>query len=119
MKYSKYKNRKTVYRGVKFDSEKEAQRYAELLALENAGIIQGLRTQVAFELIPAQKLPTPVRMPKGYLKRTERKTEYKADFVYVKDGKTVVEDTKGYETEVWKIKRKLMLEKYGIQVIQT
>ena len=88
-----------------------------MVALEKAGIIQGLCTQVPFELIPAQKLPTPIRMLSGYVKHTERKVVYIADFVYVKEGQTIVEDTKGYETEVWKIKRKLMLYRYGIQVM--
>ena len=32
-----------------------------------------------------------------------------ADFIYIQDGKLVVEDVKGYKTEVYKIKKKLML----------
>ena len=114
---NKYKNKKITYCGMEFDSVKEVRRYAELVALEKAGIIHNLECQVKFELIPAQKLSKPVRMLSGYVKRTERKVIYIADFVYVKEGQTIVEDTKGYETEVFKIKRKLMLYRYGIQVV--
>ena len=116
---SKYKNKKGLYRGIEFDSKKEAKRYAELLAMEKAGIIQNLRRQVTFELIPAQKLPQPIKLLSGYTKKTERKIVYIADFVYIMNDRTVVEDTKGMETPEYKIKRKLMLQKYGIQVMQT
>lgn len=114
---SKYKNIKVKYRGITFDSKKEANRYAELIALEKAGVIKDLRRQVKFELIPAQTLPMPVKMPFGYVKRTERSVSYIADFVYVKNSRVIVEDVKGYSTDVFKIKRKLMLERHGIQVI--
>ena len=46
----------------------------------------------------------------------ERECSYKADFVYGEDGKTVVEDVKGFRTKEYIIKRKLMLERYGIRI---
>lgn len=46
----------------------------------------------------------------------ERSCSYVADFVYECDGETVVEDTKGFRTKEYIIKRKLMLYKYGIQI---
>ena len=44
-----------------------------------------------------------------------------ADFVYtdVETGETVVEDTKGFRTDVYKIKRKLMLKVHGIKIKET
>ena len=43
-----------------------------------------------------------------------RKVSYIADFMYkdIKRGVTVVEDVKGFKTDVYKIKKKLFLYKY-------
>ena len=103
--YSKYGAKKTILDGIVFHSRKEANRYAELKLLEQAGEIQDLRRQVRFELIPAHE--------------GERPVAYIADFVYIQDGQQVVEDCKGYRTDVWIIKRKLMLDRFGIRVKET
>ncbi len=110
---NKYGNRKVEIEGRIFDSEKEARRWAELKILEEAGIIKDLQCQVSFELIPAQKIG-------GQL--VERPVRYIADFVYTDTlvDELVVEDVKGYKKgnayRVFALKRKLMLEKYGIRV---
>ena len=104
-KPSKYHNQKTkTIDGIEHDSKREAARWAELLMLQRAGEIYNLRRQVAFELIPKQE--------------GERACNYIADFVYVdnKTGKTVVEDAKGVRTDVYKIKKKLMLWRYDIKI---
>ena len=104
---SKYYNQKTrTPDGIVFDSKKEAARWTNLKLMEKAGIITNLQRQVKFELIPKQD--------------GERACSYKADFVYhdAKTCKMVVEDTKGYRTEAYKIKRKLMLYKYGIKITE-
>lgn len=110
-KQSKYKSEKTVIDGIEFDSRKEATRYAELKLLEKAGVIRNLCTQIRYELIPKQKRSDG---------KTERACCYVADFVYEKGARTVVEDVKGYRDgaayATFVIKRKLMLEKYGIEV---
>jgi hypothetical protein len=62
---------------------------------------------VKFELIPSQRIGGKV---------AERACSYVADFVYMQDGKKVVEDTKGFKTADYIIKRKLMLWVHGIQV---
>ncbi|GAB4464458.1 MAG: hypothetical protein OHK0044_01870 [Burkholderiaceae bacterium] len=49
----------------------------------------------------------------------ERAVKYIADFVYTKDGKMVVEDTKGCRTRDYVIKRKLMLYVHGIRILET
>lgn len=105
---SKYNSKKTVVDGQKFDSKKEARRYQELLLLEKAGEIKNLSRQVKFVLIPSQ------RDENG--KVVERECSYKADFVYEEDGKTVVEDVKGFRTKEYIIKRKLMMWRYGIRI---
>lgn len=46
----------------------------------------------------------------------ERKVSYVAEFVYYQDGKMVVEDTKGFKTDAYIIKRKLMRYVHGIAI---
>lgn len=95
----KYGNRKTEINGITFDSRLEASRYYELCLLEKAGVIKDLRVQPKYKLIPSFK-------KNG---KTYRAINYIADFSYFDNekGMQVVEDTKGYETEVFKIKKKL------------
>lgn len=110
---SKYGNRKTTLNGVEFDSHKEAQRYAQLRLLERAGRITNLRCQVKYILIPTQ------RDEKGKL--LERECSYVADFVYfdLTLGREVVEDSKGYRTDTFKLKKKMMLWFHGIRITET
>lgn len=105
----KYRNRKTTVDGTTFDSKLEARRYQELKLMERAHEIEGLRTQVKYELIPAQKLDNIL---------VERPCNYVADFVYtdLRSGEKIVEDTKGMKTKDYIIKRKLMLYVYGIRI---
>lgn len=100
----KYHNKKTVLNGRKFDSKKEARRFVELQMLEKKGLIKNLECQKKFELIPKQN--------------GQRACNYIADFVYVdaSNGQTVVEDVKGVRTEVYKIKKKLLLYFCGLDI---
>lgn len=104
---SKYGSRSITVDGMKFDSRKEYFRFCELRLLERAGAISDLDRQVKFELIPSQKVDGKV---------VERPVHYIADFVYKQDGKNVVEDTKGFKTKDYIIKRKLMLHVHGIRI---
>lgn len=115
---SKYQNKKTILRGVKFDSAREARRYQELLLLQKAGAITDLQRQVEFVLIPSQKEPDSVGVRGGIKKgkTIEHAVKYVADFTYKENGKTVVEDTKGFRTKDYVIKRKLMLWVHGIKI---
>ena len=125
----KYGNRKVVVDGIEFDSRKEAQRYWELKLLQRAGKISDLQLQREFELIPAQYETYPrygktgKRLQDG--KRcVEKSCTYKADFCYKQDGQLIVEDTKGYRDPAsagyakFVIKRKLMLWRHGIKVLE-
>ena len=117
---SKYGSRKTVVDGISFDSKKEASRYRELLLLERAGKIRNLRRQVKYVLIPAQyeNPDSPTKSGRG--KCLERECSYVADFVYdvpmEPELVEIVEDTKGFRTEAYKIKRKMMLFMHGIRI---
>lgn len=118
----KYGNKKITVDGVTFDSRKEYLRWCELCLLEKAGQIADLQRQVKYELIPSQYeeyerySPKTGKRLKNGLRCVEKECSYIADFVYKQDGKTIVEDTKGYRTEAYIIKRKLMLYVHGIRI---
>jgi hypothetical protein len=89
---TKYRNTRTEYNSVMYDSRKEADRAWELDQMLKAGIITGYRRQV------------PYTLPGGIV--------YKADFVVIyPDGHEEIEDVKGGEatkTAVYRMKKKLM-----------
>lgn len=107
---SKYGAKKTVFQGITFDSQKEAQRYAELRLLERGKVISDLQLQVKFDLIPVQK--------DADGKVIERAVTYVADFTYTdkRTGEFIVEDTKGMKTKEYILKRKMMLYFHGIRI---
>ena len=123
------KNKFNARKSGRFGSQKEKQRFQELRLLERAGVIDNLRTQVKFVLIPAQREESRdvyTRGPqKGKHKQgrvIEREVAYVADFVYhdINTDREVVEDVKGFKgSEAYKlyvIKRKLLLWRYGIKI---
>ena len=99
---NKYRNNQVQIDRYVFDSQLEGTRYRQLKLLERAGEISNLRLQVPFILQDSFK-------KNG---KTYRKIEYIADFVYEEKGQTIVEDTKGMKTDVFKIKQKLFEYKY-------
>ena len=112
----KYRNTPTEHiaaggKMLKFDSKREAARFSELLAQLHAGEISDLRLQPEFTLIEAYTTPSGERV------RAER---YKADFSYRRNGELVVEDVKSpaTKTKVYAIKRKQVLDKYGISITE-
>lgn len=115
---NKYGSKKIEVDGITFDSKKEAKRYQELILLEKAGVISGLQRQVKYILIPAQREPDTIGVRGGIHKgkTIEQECAYVADFVYQEAGNTVVEDTKGFRTKDYVIKRKLMLHVHGIKI---
>ena len=89
------------------DSKAEAIRCNELHTMQAAGEISDLRLQVPFELIPFRK----------YIgTENERKVEYICDFLYLLDGRAIVEDVKSPWTRkdaVYILKRKMFKARYG------
>lgn len=119
---SKYGANKTVIDGIEFDSKREAKRWTELKLLERAGVIRDLDRQVKFVLIPAQREADTIGA-RGAIRKgkiIERECAYVADFVYIdtETGETVVEDTKGFKTKDYIIKRKLMLWVHKIKIME-
>lgn len=106
--HRKYRNVTVEVDGLTFDSKAEHRRWCYLQQLVKAREITKLRRQVAFELIPGQDRPSGGR---------ERPTVYVADFVYEdRTGATVVEDVKGASTPEYRLKRKLLLWRHGIEI---
>ena len=97
-------------------SNKERNRAAVLELMQKKGLISDLQKQVVYSLIPAQ-----YGVVDGKKKCLERACTYKADFVYydVENKQLTVEDSKGFRTKEYIIKRKLMLFLHGIKIKET
>lgn len=110
-KQNKYRNKITELDGIKFHSKKESVRYSQLKLYEKGGLIKDLRLQVKYELIPKLTING----------KTERAISYIADFVYIDTVHNVeiVEDSKGFKTEVYKIKKRLMKHIHGVDIKET
>lgn len=88
----KYGNKLTVINGTRFHSKGESRRFLELQLLEKAEKISNLKLQVTFPLI---------------VNGVEVAT-YKADFTYIENSKLVIEDYKGFQTDIFKLKWKIL-----------
>ena len=117
IKRSKYGNHKVTRDGIKFDSEREAARYGELKLLLEQGQIRNLRLQANFTLIEGYTTVEGERI---------KPMVYRADFTYERATALdctgavhwlrEVEDAKGMHTQAYELKKKLMLEKFGIAI---
>lgn len=104
---TKYHNTKVIYKGIKFDSKKERDRYITLKQLHSLGQIESLELQPKFLLLDTIH----------YKGKTYPKTYYKADFKYFDNqrGKYIIEDVKSPITakdKVYRLKIKMLLTKY-------
>lgn len=119
---NKYNNKKVVYQGIKFDSERERDRYLVLNDAESRGIIQQLTVHPMFELIPPIIDIVTVQLKTKTTKKEkviQRAITYKADFQYIKNGELVVEDVKispDLIPKEYAIKEKLMFWRYRIKI---
>ncbi len=95
----KYKNKKTTIQGITFDSQIEAQRYIYLYKLIKAKRISELELQPKFLLLDGFNVGSERIRPIHYI----------ADFQYKIDDCLYVEDTKGMQTDAYKLKKKLFL----------
>ena len=96
----KYNAKKTVVYGVAFASKAEAAAYGQLKISQEQGLISDLQLQPRFLLQGSFKDSAGV---------THRAIYYVADFSFKRDGRTVVVDVKGMETDTWKLKKKMFL----------
>ena len=87
-----------------YASRKEAKCAADLKLLEQAGKISGLREQVKFELVPGKNGVSGIY--------------YVADFVYEEDQQPVILDTKGFRTQEYKLKKKMLYLLCGLTITE-
>ena len=102
-KGTKYKSKRITVDGINFDSQKEAGRWFDLNRLQDAGHIARLERQVK---IPLDGKYHPIKTDSGNAHRT-----YVADFRYIdwrKNGIWVIEDSKGFETPEFKLKKAIL-----------
>lgn len=98
-KKNKYNNQIIEIDGIKFRSKKEAKRYSELKLLKNNGLVIDFKMQIPFQVTEKHK--------------------YYADFmVCYNDGRIEYEDTKGVRTPLYKIKKQLVKERHGIDIVE-
>lgn len=120
---SKYGNKKVEIDGHVFDSRKEAKYYLYLKEKEKEGEISNIRLQVPFEIVPAVYETQIVHLKtkdKEVNRCVQRAVHYIADFVYtVNDtGEDEVVDVKGWRTEGYRLKKKMMRAFNGIDIIE-
>lgn len=98
----KYHNKKIKTEDGTFDSKYEYEEWCRLKLLERSGVIHNLMRQVPYVLIPTIRTSA----------ETLKQISYYADFVYEENGIVYMVDTKGYETEIFKIKKRLLINQY-------
>ena len=118
---SKYHNEPVTIDGVRYDSKGEYLSWNFLKLMELAGQISNLRYHVKYELIPAITKEVVVHLKtkdKVVTKTVQAAQYYEADFVYTvtKTGEEVVEDFKGFETDLFRFKAALFFYIYKKQI---
>lgn len=120
MRKNKYNNNRVVYDGHVFDSEKERDRYIVLRQKQRKGEIFSLQLQKKFLLTDAIFVDEKGRIVDRYTKGRKlyaKKSEYKCGFFYyTKNGDPVIEDVKGYKTDLYSLKKKVLAQFYGLIV---
>ncbi len=103
---NKFNARKVEYKGEKFDSKLECERFKILEVQEEQGLIKDLERQPVFILQDKFR----------YEGKAIIRIKYTADFRYEKvdTGETVIEEVKGYKTESYKIRYKLFIKKFVV-----
>jgi len=117
-KKNKFRAKKTIVSGIKFDSKKEGSRYTQLKMMQDHGVISNLKMQVKFPLVVRKFIVNGEEIDLGY----QYMREYVADFTYTRDGKEIVEDVKSAHTKKlrpYKLKKKLMKKVYNIEIFES
>ena len=100
---SKYGAVKVEVDGIKFDSNKEARVYQQLKLMEKGGVIKGFERQVSYK----------------FVHNGVKICEYRADFVVTfGDGRVEVWDAKGFKTDVYKLKKRMMMAFFNIYIVE-
>ena len=116
-KKAKYGNVKVSFEGHTFDSKKELARYKFLKARQERGEISNLELQPAFKLKCGER---PILLKsKGF--PNGRQAKYVADFAYwcPVEEKRVIEDVKGFKTDVYRLKKSIVEAQFpGVKIVE-
>lgn len=105
-KRSKYRNTAVVIDGIRFASKREGKCWVELKALEYAKKITGLRRQVRIPIhVPHWKTGEPIIA-----------AHWVADFVFIEDGVEIWADAKGWPSDVYRLKKRMIYAEYGVEI---
>ena len=109
-KKAKYCNQKHEVNGIKFDSKKEAEYYKTLMFRKQVGEV------INIELQP--KFPYEITYSAND-KTYKRKAFYKADFkVILADNTVQIIDVKGFKTETYKRKKRIIEALYDFVILE-
>ena len=111
---NKYRAKKETVDGIVFDSRREAKRYRELKLLERSKLVRDLELQPSFPL-GFDDCPILIKSD-GY--PNGRRAVYRADFRYYDkySDQIVVEDVKGIDTPISRLKRAIVEAQYKIEI---
>ena len=110
---SKIANKPCLVDGIRFHSRKEARRYRELMLLQKAGLISNLILQPKYKLAVGNR---PILLKSDRYKNGRQVTAI-MDFAYIDEGgQEVVEDVKGIDTPISRLKRAIVEAQYGVVV---
>jgi hypothetical protein len=110
MRSGKYNAKRIQIDGIWFASTKEGMRYLELKMMQKAGSIRHLKLQPEFVICESVILDG----------KKCKARKYKADFYYITDdNREVVEDCKGFKTQIYRLKRQLVKALHGIEILET
>ncbi len=99
MIYHKFRNKPTEVDGARFQSKKEARYYEQLCLARRSGDLLFFLRQVPFHL--------------------QSGVRYVVDFVeFWKNGETRFVDIKGFQTQTYKIKKKMVESEYPVEIIE-
>lgn len=110
---SKYFSKRTAGRA----SKRESSRAEELALLQKIGAISELEEQPKFLLLPRQDGEREVTYTADFRYRPLRPDLVPAKYIAA-DG-LVTEDSKGFKTQQYIVRRKMMLHFHGIRVYET
>lgn len=103
MRTSKYKNVKTEYNGIKYDSKKEAEYARQLDIFKHASgkmqVLEIIRQPIFSIIIKGKEV-----------------CKYKADFGVKYPDRYEYIDVKGFKTPIYRLKKKLVEAQYGITI---
>ncbi len=112
---NKYRAKPEIVDGIRFASRREAKRYRELKLMEVSDLIVDLELQPKYKLgtDDAPVLYRSDRCPNG------RRASYFADFRYLNKltGETVIEDVKGFDNQLGRLKRAVVEAQYSIEIV--